>query len=297
MKQDIYQEITNSIIESLEHVSVEDYKAPFAMLTSQKAPVNPITGHGYRGINTLVLWLQQKKQGYQSNEWGTFKQWKEKGAKIKKGEKSTTIIFYKQVIKKDAVNDVVTEKEETGFYHMVKSYRVFNADQVDGYEPATGLEEGILGTVEKLQGVEGFVASSGAIVSENGMEAFYCLLSDEIHMPARTMFFDNGQTATENYYATLLHELTHWTGADKRLGRELNGYNTHKGSYAFEELVAELGSAFLCAQFGIKQHSRDDHAAYIKSWLQALKNDKKYIFKAASYAQKAVDYLNERAGA
>ncbi len=111
-------------------------------------------------------------------------------------------------------------------------------------------------------------------------------------MPPKDLFFDNGQSATENYYAVLLHELTHWTGGKTRLDREQVGHTTDEKKYAFEELIAELGSAFLCSHFRIKQHGREDHAMYIKSWLQALKNDKKFIFKAASQAQKAVDFLH-----
>ena len=119
-------------------------------------------------------------------------------------------------------------------------------------------------------------------------------------MPPKTLFFDNsdkeGQSATENYYAVLLHELTHWTGGKSRLDREQVGHSTNERKYAFEELIAELGSAFLCSHFMIKQQGRDNHACYIKSWLRALKNDKKFIFKAASQAQKAVDYLHGMEG-
>ncbi len=288
MKTDIYQQVTNNIIEALEQVSLEDYNAPFARLTAELSPLNPITEKNYHGINTLILWLQQQAQGYKSNEWGTFRQWKEKGANVKKGEKSSMIIFYKRVEKKDEASS----SEDPEFYNCLKSYCVFNADQVEGYEPTITREIGDFGTVGRITEIEKFIAESGAVVKEDQNRASFVPSRDEINMPPKTLFFDNGQSATENYYAVLLHELTHWTGGKNRLDREQVGHSTDEKKYAFEELIAELGSAFLCSHFRIKQHGRDDHATYIKSWLQALKNDKKFIFKAASQAQKAVDFLH-----
>lgn len=289
MSKDIYQDVTNSIIEALEKISLEDYQAPFARLTAQQLPVNPITENKYNGINTLILWFQQQKHSYSSNEWGTFKQWKDKGAQVKKGEKSSLIIFYKRVEKKDGVD----QGDEPEFYNMLKSYCVFNSDQVDGYEPVTGLECGNLGTVEIIENIERFIEATGAMIEPDQNHACYSPLLDKIQMPKKELFFDNGQSATENYYAVLLHELTHWTGGLSRLNRVEGDTANNKENYAFEELIAELGSAFLCAQFGIKQHGHNDHAIYLKSWLQALRNDKKYIFKASSQAQKAADYLNQ----
>ena len=288
MKTDIYQQVTNNIIEALEQVSLEDYNAPFARLTAELSPINPITEKDYHGINTLILWLQQQAHGYKSNEWGTFRQWKEKGANVKKGEKSSMIIFYKRVEKKDEASS----NEDPEFYNCLKSYCVFNADQVEGYEPTITRETGDFGTVERIAEIEKFIAQSRAVIKEDQNRASFVPSCDEINMPPKTLFFDNGQSATENYYAVLLHELTHWTGGKSRLDREQVGHSTDEKKYAFEELIAELGSAFLCSHFRIKQHGRDDHATYIKSWLQALKNDKKFIFKAASQAQKAVDFLH-----
>ncbi len=197
--------------------------------------------------------------------------------------------FCKKVEKKDS------EGDEPEFYNCLKFYCVFNADQIEGYEPTTGREKGESGTVERLEEIESYIKATGAEIQEDKDQACFYPVSDHIDMPSKDLFFDNGQSATENYYAVLLHELTHWTGGAKRLDREQKS-RTDKEGYAFEELVAELGSAFLCAQFGIKQQGCDDHAMYIKSWLQALKNDKKLIFKAAAQSQKAVNFLNEKAG-
>lgn len=152
-------------------------------------------------------------------------------------------------------------------------------------------------TVERVEQIESFIQDSEAAIAENKASACYIPGMDIIEMPSKELFLDNGQTATENYYATLLHELTHWTGGKERLNRVQKQCYEDKESYAFEELIAELGSAFLCSQFGINQQGRDNHTIYIKSWLKALRSDKKYIFKAASQAQKAVDYFNGRVGA
>lgn len=287
MKTDIYQEITDYIVTALEKIDLQDIQAPFAQLASTKPPMNPTTEKCYNGINTVFLWFKQYDEKYSSNEWATYQQWKEKGAQVKKGEKSSKIIFYKQVEKKDENAQAQDEKE---FYNMVKSYSVFNADQVDGYEAKTGAETGIFGTVESIEAIEAYIAKTKAIV-KTGENAFYSPVSDDITMPEKSLFFGNGQDATENYYAVLLHELTHWTGAKHRLDREQSKGKAHE-AYAFEELIAELGSAFLCSKFDIKQEGREDHALYIKSWLRGLKNDKKYIFKASAQAQKAVDYLS-----
>jgi len=147
----------------------------------------------------LLLWFQQQEHGYSSNEWGTFKQWKDKGAQVKKGEKSTLIIFYKQVEKEDHAG----QSDEPEFYNMLKSYCVFNADQVDSYEPITGLENGDFGTVERIDNIERFIEATGAVIEPEQSRACYAPLPDQIEMPKKALFFDNGQSATENYYAVL----------------------------------------------------------------------------------------------
>ena len=193
MKTDIYQTITNNIIDALERVRLDDYQAPFARLTSQQLPINPITAKAYNGINTLILWLQQHEHGYSSNEWGTFRQWKEQGAQVKKGEKSTMIIFYKRLEKKDSTGD----QNESNTFHMIKSYCVFNADQVDGYTASTGLESGNVGTVDTIEHIESFIDKSGAVIEQGTSGACYMPLADKIEMPCKKLFFNNVQSATE----------------------------------------------------------------------------------------------------
>ena len=289
MKADIYQEVTSYIINALEKVEVSDYKAPFAQLFSDCPPMNPTTGSHYRGINTVFLWCVQSEQNFESNEWATYQQWKGKGAQVKKGQAASRIIYYKRV-EKNGVEQINTQ-DEKGFYNMLKTYSVFNADQVEGYESESSNTKEVFGTVQKIDEIEQFITKTKAVI-ETGTKASFSPTLDKITMPEERQFFDGEQNATENYYAVLLHELTHWTGGKARLKRE-QSTSKNNPDYAFEELIAELGAAFLCAKFGIKQQARDDHAIYIKSWLNSLKNDNKHIFKASALAQKAVDYLDK----
>ncbi|WP_321337359.1 zincin-like metallopeptidase domain-containing protein [uncultured Cohaesibacter sp.] len=289
-KRDIYQEITDKIINVLEKVDLNDYQPPFASLAAQGLPTNPVTGNRYNGINIPSLWFDQQEKGFASNHWATFKQWQERGAQVRKGEKSSPIIFYKTLVK-----EAENKKGETEEYTvpMLKTYAVFNADQVDGYEHGEGMRPHEEDRVTRLENAEEFCAATAADIRHGGNKAFYRCDDDFIQMPETRLFVDTKQaTATENYYSTLLHELTHWTGAPQRLDRDKAKTSQERDKYAFEELIAELGAAFLCSALGIVQTPRDDHALYIKSWLQALQNDKKHIFKASAQAAKACDYLS-----
>ena len=173
---------------------------------------------------------------------------------------------------------------------MAKAYFVFNADQVDGIEKAEPTQDEIrTNMVDVLAEVDSFMLRTKADIRTGMAQAFYNPNGDYINMPERDLFTGSETSSpTETYYSTLCHELTHWTGHAKRLDRL---GTCKKGEYAFEELVAELGAAFLCADLGIASLPRPDHAAYIASWLKALKNDSKFIFQAASQAQKALDYV------
>ncbi|WP_421896353.1 ArdC family protein [Marinoscillum sp.] len=289
-KHDIHQDITNQIICLLDQVDLNDYQPPFASLCAQGLPVNPTTKNHYQGINILALWFNQQAREFSSNQWATFKQWKEKGAQVRKGEKGSRVIFYKTLTKSEE-ND--QGKEEEHKIPMLRLYTVFNANQVEGYEDAQNQSIPETDKVERLKLVDEFCSNTGAIIKHGEDRAYYDLQQDLINMPETSHFLETDKaSATENYYSTLLHELTHWTGPKKRLDRFSISASETKQDYAFEELVAELGAAFLCAQHGITQTPRENHAAYIKSWLRALKDDKKHIFKASAQAAKAVDYLN-----
>ena len=246
-------------------------------------PTNIASGKHYNGINILALWVASLSLGYTRPIWGTYRQWQDKGAQVRKGEKASLVVFYKTF-------SVETEGEEgekengTAERMFARASYVFNADQVEGYE-----------SKDPLPAQPRFEAmDAGAVIQEGGGMACYSPAQDIIRMPDRVRF--NGtatMSAGEAYYATLMHELTHWTGAEARCNRDMkNRFGSE--AYAMEELVAELGAAFLCADLGVTPEPRDDHAQYIANWLKVLKADKKAIFTAASKAQAAVDYLNAR---
>ena len=281
-KTDIYQTVTNAIVEAIENGQASDkFVMPWNGFNA--VPINAQTGKHYRGVNIPSLWAAQLENGYQSGHWASYKQWKELGAQVRKGEKGAFIVCWKAIEvepKKD------NDEGETRMF--AKWFTVFNADQVEGF---TIPQEESHGEAQIIETAESFLAATGASIRRGGGEAYYNRTGDFIALPEISLFHNTEtSTATECYYSTALHELTHWSGARHRLDRK-KGKRFGDGDYAFEELTAELGAAMLCAMLGISSHTRPDHAQYIDSWLKALKNDKKFIFSAASQAQKAADYL------
>lgn len=273
MQTEIYDQVTNTIIRKLES-GIVPWVKPWSGDASG-ADVKLSDGTPYQGINRLILGMQ----GRDSNLWGSFKQWQEKGAHVRKGESGTKIVFYSPVIKENK------DTGESESYAVLKTYTVFNADQVEGYTPPA--TEKPVREINPAPALDRLIANTGAKIDHGGNRAFYRHSDDQIRMPVRESF-----KTDSHYYATLLHELTHWTGADSRLAR---GKGNLFGSpeYAFEELVAEMGAAFLCHDHGIKGELQ--HADYIGNWLECLKNDKRAVFKAAALAQKAADYLKKAA--
>lgn len=241
--------------------------------------VSAETGKAYTGINQLLLMSSQ----YADNRWGTYKAWKRMGAQVNKGEKGTQIIFFKPL----SITDRDTGEEKN--IPMARVYTVFNASQVEGVAP---LEKPQDGTGERIKAVEAFVSATGADIRHGHSGAFYKPTADWVGMPNLESFLDtDASTATENYYSTLLHELSHWTGHRSRLDRKLDQSRFGDSAYAFEELVAELGAAFACAALGITNEPRPDHAQYLASWVRVLKKDNKAIVKAAKLAQQAFEYI------
>lgn len=289
-KTDIYKAITDRIIHLLDKVNLEDYEAPFANLAAQGIPYNPVTGKHYQGINVPFLWFYQQENNFKSNHWASFKQWQTKGAKVRKGEKGSQVVFYKTLLKS---GENEQGEEETSKIPMLRLYTVFNATQVDGYVHEETPPPNETNLVNAVFAADEFCANTGADIRHTGSGAYYRMGEDYINMPEPIDFVaTKSSSPTENYYSVLFHELTHWTGSPKRLDREMVSKRKNYGKYAFEELVAELGAAFLCAQTGISQAPRADHALYIKSWLKALRNDTKFIFTASAQASQAVEYLN-----
>lgn len=289
---DVYKTITDKIISLLEEVSVKDWQAPFADLAAQGIPYNPVTGNHYQGVNIPFLWFYQQEKSFRSNQWASFKQWQNKGAKVRKGERGSQVVFFKPLVKSE-INE--QGEEEVSKIPMLRLYTVFNASQVDGYEHEENPAPNANSLVRPIEAVEKFCANTGADIRDNGrIQAYYHRLEDYIQIPAPIFFIPTERwTATEGYFSTLFHELVHWSGAPHRLNRDKAKNAAERQKYAQEELVAELGSAFLCAQFNIAQ-APYNHAAYIKSWLAALRNDTKFIFRASAEAARAVDYLNSQ---
>jgi len=284
---DIHQDVTDRIIAALE-AGRTNWELPWQVTGRDAArPTNVASGRPYRGINVVALWAAAMKHGYEHGIWGTYKQWADRGAQVRKGEKATRIVFFKDVTIRE--QDPETGEAVRKTVPMAKASAVFNIAQVDGWDvvPTETRES----RVEPVEAAERFVAGTGAVIEHGGERAFYRASTDTIHMPAPSKFVGTATSgATEAYYGTLLHELTHWTGHETRCNRDL-GKRFGEQAYAMEELVAELGSAFLSADLGISPQPREDHAGYIAEWLQVLRNDKRAIFTAASKAAQAADYL------
>lgn len=288
----IYDTITNQIITALEH-GTEDFSLPWHRSTAPLArPVNAATQKAYRGVNVLALWASAEARDFGHGLWATYRQWQSLGAQVRKGEKASPIVFYKVFDRRD---DDEAEETVGSSRIFARASHVFNVHQVDGYAiPETPRGEDF----DPIPQAEAFVEATGARVRIHGESAHYTPSNDTITMPDRERFFTTASgSAAENWYATLLHELVHWSGADHRLARKFGKW-FGDDAYAMEELVAELGSAFLCGDLGLSTSPRPDHASYLASWLKVLKADNRAIFTAASAATKAADWLStqERPG-
>jgi antirestriction protein ArdC len=286
-RADIYEQVTNQIIQCIE-AGAGDWQMPWHKSGSGlNRPINIDTGNSYRGINVVSLWASAQMRDFNTGTWGTYRQWQKQGCQVRKGEKSSLVIFYKEFTVEDDTAE--TDEPTCEIRRVARASYVFNADQVDGYDIPTPPEQSE--PVHRCQAAEEFIMATGADIRHGGQRAFYQTGDDFIQMPDETRFQGSDTSSvTESYYATLLHELTHWSGHERRCDREF-GKRFGDNAYAMEELVAELGAAFLCADLKITNAPRPDHAAYIDNWLTVLKADKKAIFTAASQAAKATDFL------
>ena len=258
---------------------------PFKASIASGAPANAQTGKYYNGINVLNLWLTAEDKGYDSNEWATFKQLKTKGYKVQKGEKSTEIFFFKPLQIKGEAENIKTGETETvtKTIPMIKSYRVFNLNQTDAPKEEKE-EEGE--TVQTIAHAEEFYSHLDFIEIKTGAQPSYTPTKDYITMPHINDF-----TGAEEYYSTLGHEYIHSTGHSSRLDRQ-KGNKFGSEAYAYEELIAELGSCLLMAHLKINAEPvQDNSAAYLKSWLRKLRDDPKQLWKAASAASKGAQML------
>ena len=245
-------------------------------------PRNARTNDPYRGINVLLLWAEAAERHYESNLWLTYKQAETMGAQVRKGEKSVMCVYYSEIQNK--VEDQQHDQDEVKTFMMCKPFWLFNVAQIDGL-PADCTNPEATAESSPIQEAEKILTGSGAEIHHGFDAAFYVPSKDQICLPHRQRF-----TTIENYYATALHELTHWSGHDTRLNRQF-GRRFGDDAYAFEELVAELGAAFMVGQLGMADATIEAHASYLDSWLKVLKSDKQAIFTAASQAAKASDFI------
>jgi antirestriction protein ArdC len=283
-RSDVYEAITDRVIAAIE-AGAGDWQMPWHR-NGVSRPVNAHTRKPYRGVNVVALWAAADGYHYSSGFWATYKQWRELEAQVRKGERASLIVFWKELERE--VEDEETGERERRKTLFARASWVFNADQVDGWTPPAPPEHNL---VQALDQAEAFTAATGADVRHSGARAYYRRSTDHVQMPDRACFTGSAtSTPTEGYYATLLHELTHWTGHESRLDRDLSGRFGNE-AYAVEELVAELGAAFLCADLSITNTPRPDHAAYIANWLEVLKRDTRAIFTAARKAAQATEYL------
>ena len=308
-----YEKITSKIIKALENNT-----RPWVQPWDGGVLAMPMRHNNtaYQGINTLILWQEAREGGYNSPYWMTFKQAKILGGIIRKGETATTIFYAgsianndneeeQEVIGKSNSQDSGLDKstdpnnnqnQKPSYRKFMKSYKVFNANQIESlteeyYKPQGSENSDTANSTKQLEilpKLEEFIKNTKANIKHGGIKAYYKPSTDHIQIPEMKCFKNS-----HSYYSTICHELTHWSGGKERLNRDLSGKRFGDMGYAMEELVAELGAAFLSSSLGINPNVREDHAPYIASWLKVLKSDKRAIFNAASLAQNASNYLLE----
>lgn len=286
-RADVYQRVTDQIVQAIE-AGAEQWQMPWhAPEVSFQYPRNVATGKSYRGVNVLSLWASSYLAGYPEAVWGTFKQWTDLGHHVRKGEKASVGVFWKQLEggERPYENQASGDEEHArdGARWIARAFPLFNAAQIEGYEPPPQPERP---EIERVEHAEAFFGAIGADIRHGGGRAYYRPDGDFIQMPPFEAFHD-----PIAYYSTLAHEATHWTGHASRLDRDLKG-RFGSESYAAEELVAELGAAFLAADLGLAPDPRPENAAYVQSWLKVLKADNRAIFAASSHAQRAADFMH-----
>lgn len=284
--KDVYQRVTDRILADLEK-GVTPWIKPWNAGNTEGRIMRPLRHNGerYNGINVLLLWSAAMEQGFTNPKWMTFKQAQELKGNVRKGEHGSLVVYAKTYQK--------TEQNEQGEdvardVPFLKAYTVFNIEQIDGLaeqfydKPPPKFETAF----QRIEHAEAFFKNTGAAIHYRGGKACYVPAADHILMPPAESFIDS-----ERFYSTLSHEVVHWTKHPSRLDRDFGRKKFGDAGYALEEIVAEMGAAFTCEHLEISPTIPEDHASYIASWILALQDDKHAIFRAASYAQKAVDYL------
>jgi antirestriction protein ArdC len=287
MRADVYERVTDRIVSDLEK-GVRTWLAPWSIEHAAGRITRPLRANGipYQGINVLELWSAALISGHAAPIWMTFKQAQELGGQVRKGEHGWQVVYVSKITRTE--RDEQSGAENPREIPFMRSYVVFNVEQIEGL-PAHyyAVVSPKIDPVLRNARAEAFFAATGAEVRHGGTRACYDPINDIVQMPVFESFRD-----AESYYATRGHETVHWTQHASRLVRDFGRKRRGDEGYAMEELVAELGAAFLCADLGLTPE-----AAYIAIWIRVLKNDKRAIFTAASHAQRAVDFLHGLQGA
>ncbi len=290
-RPDLYSRVTQQIVEDLQR-GVRPWTKPWSAEHLAGRITRPLRhgGQPYSGINVVLLWAEAVAKGFAAPIWMTFRQAAELGAHVRKGEHGATVVYANRFKRTETDDDGQDVEREIPF---LKAYSVFNVEQIDGL-PAHfyAVAEPTLQPTQRIAHADAFFRALQADIRHGGNNAFYAVGPDYVQLPPFESFLD-----PEGYYATLAHECAHWTRHPTRLDRDFGRKRWGDEGYAREELVAELGAAFLCADLGLELQPREDHAAYIESWLSVLQNDKRFIFSAAAFAQRAVDFLHQRQSA
>ncbi len=298
-RQDVYTRITNAIVGALEQ-GVRPWVKPWNGDHAAGRITRPLRHDGtpYRGINVLSLWASALDSGYAAPIWMTYRQAQELGGQVRKGERGSPVVYANTMLKAEA--DAATGDEPERTVKFLRGYTVFNVDQIDHLPPhylelADG--EPRLDPPLRIARADSFFAATGAHIAHGGNRAYYRPSTDSIQMPPIEAFLD-----AESYYATLAHEVVHWTGHQSRLARDFGSKRFGSEGYAMEELVAELGSAFVCADLELTLPTETvtgdaasvhvaQHASYVATWLKVLRDDKRAVFTAASHAERAAQQL------
>jgi antirestriction protein ArdC len=286
-RQDVYTRITAQIVAELEK-GARPWLKPWNAEHAAGRITRPLRHNGqpYTGINILSLWVSASVQGFAAPIWMTYRQAVQLGAHVRKGEQGSPVVYASSITRNEADTDSGVDVAREIYF--LKGYTVFNVEQIDEL-PAQYMAPASprLDVFARIARAERFFGATGATLAHGGNRAFYRPSTDSIVLP----LFETFRNA-ESYYATLAHETTHWTAHESRLARDFGTERFGSEGYAIEELVAELGAAFLCADLDLTLEPREDHAAYIASWLDVLKADNRAIFAAASHAQRAADFIN-----
>ncbi|ODU67208.1 MAG: antirepressor [Novosphingobium sp. SCN 66-18] len=285
----LYDEVTTRIVAELE-AGRFPWVQPWGSTgtAAPGLPRNAVTSRTYSGVNILLLWAACIAHGHASQSWLTFRQAVAAGGCVRKGERGVTVVYADRFIPKGEAERAAREDEDARAVPFLKRFTVFNVAQCEGLQPGLACDPAPLPERKIVPIAEALIAATGVDLRVGGDKAYYAPSADYVAVPPQVAFFDQ-----INYYRTCLHECAHATGASHRLDRSFNERWT-RHALAMEEATAELTASFILADLGLAHEPRPDHAAYIASWLQLLKDEPRAIFTAASKAQVAADWMHTR---